>query len=51
MIDMEISHKKFNAIIREKQKDERMKENVRNVSGKQENVRLNSVNSRKIKSL
>ena len=32
LIDMEISHEEFNAIIREKQKYERMKENVRNVS-------------------
>ena len=48
MIDMEISHKKFNAIIREKQKDERMKENVRNAS---ENMRLNSVDSEKVPSL
>ena len=44
LIDMEISHKEFNAIIREKQKYKRMKENVRNVS---ENMRLNSVNSNK----
>ena len=44
LIDMEISHEEFNAIIREEQKYERMKENVRNVSEKQENVRLNSVN-------
>ena len=44
LIDMEISHEEFNAIIREKQKYERMKENVRNVNEKQENVRLNSVN-------
>ena len=51
LIDMEISHEEFNAIIREKQKYERMKENVRNVSEKQENMRLNSVNSRKIMSL
>ena len=29
LIDMEISHEEFNAIIREKQKIERMKENVR----------------------
>ena len=29
LIDMEISHEEFNAIIREKQKYERMKENVR----------------------
>ena len=36
LIGMEISHKEFNAIIREKQKYERMKENVRNISKKQE---------------
>ena len=56
LIDMEISHEGFNAIIREKQKYERMKENVKNVSErssaeKQENMRLNSVNSKKITSL
>ena len=32
LTDMEISHDKYNAIIREKQKYERMKKNVRNVS-------------------
>ena len=48
LIDMEISHQELNAIIREKQKYERMKEKVRNVS---ENMRLNSVNSKKIISL
>ena len=36
LIDMEISHEEFNAIIREKQKYERMKENERNASEKQE---------------
>ena len=41
---MEISHGEFNEIIRGKQKYERMKENVKNVSEKQENLRLNSVN-------
>ena len=51
LIDMEISHEEFNGIIRGKQKYERMKENLRNTSGKQENIRLNSVNSRKITSL
>ena len=45
-IDMEISHGEFNAIIREKQKYEEVNENVRNVS---ENMRLNSVNSKKQK--
>ena len=44
LIDMEINHEDFNATIREKQKYERMRENVKNVSEKQENMRLNSVN-------
>ena len=51
LIDMEISHGEFNAIIREKQKCEGMKENVTNNSEKQENMRLNSVNSTKKTSL
>ena len=45
LIDMDIIHKEFNAIIREKQKYDRMKENVENVCEKQQNMRLNSVNS------
>ena len=48
---MEKSHEKFNVIIREKQKYERMREIVGNVNEKQKNMRLNSVNSRKIMSL
>ena len=32
LVDMEISHERFNAINREKQKYERMKENVRSAS-------------------
>ena len=44
LIDMEISHEEFNAIIREKQKYQTIKENLTNPSGKQENMRLNSVN-------
>ena len=55
LIDMEISHEEFITILKEKDKYEKMKENVRNVSEKleekQENMRLNSVNSRKITSL
>ena len=56
LIDMEISHEEFNAIIKEKQKYQRMKENVRNVTErsstkKQEYRRLNSVDSRQITSL
>ena len=50
LIDMEISHEEFNAIIREKRKYVMMKENLRNASEKQENMRLNCVNSRKIAS-
>ena len=44
LIDMKTSHEEFNAIFKEKNKQEKMKENVRNVSQKQENMRLNSVN-------
>ena len=51
LIDIEISHEQFNAVIREKQKYQRMKENLRNASEKQENMRLNSVSSKKITSL
>ena len=51
LIDMEISHKEFIAIFKEKDNYEKMKENGRNVSEKleekTENIRLNSVNSRK----
>ena len=47
---MEISHKEFITILKERDKYERMKENERNVSEKleekQENIRLNSINSR-----
>ena len=45
LTDIEISHEEFNAVIREKIY-EKMEENVRNVSEKQENMRLNSVNSK-----
>ena len=56
LIDMESSHEEFNAIIREKEKYERRKGNMRNVSErsfaeKQENMRLNSMDARKITSL
>ena len=51
LIDMEISHEEFNTILKEKDKHEKMKENVRNITEKleekQENMRLNIVNSRK----
>ena len=48
--DMEISHEEFITILKEKDKYEKRKENVRNLSEnleeKAENMRLNSVNSR-----
>ena len=46
LIDMEINHEKFITILREKIKYKKMKENVKNKSERQENARLNSVNSR-----
>ena len=45
LVDMKISHEEFNTILKEK-KNEKMKENVRNLSEKQENTRLNSINSK-----
>ena len=52
LIDMEISHAEFITTLKEKDKYEKMKENLRNLSEKleqkQENMRLNSVNSRKM---
>ena len=51
LTDMEISHEEFIAIFKEKDKYEKMKENVWNASEKleekTENMRLNCVNSRK----
>ena len=43
---MEISHEELITILKEKDKYEKMKENLRNVIEKQENIRLNSFNSR-----
>ena len=40
LIDMEISHEKFIMIMKEKDKYEKIKENLKNVSEKQENMRL-----------
>ena len=47
LVDFEISHEDFVTILGEKNKYEKMKENVKNVSEKQDNTRLNSVNSKK----
>ena len=54
LIDMEISHDEFITIMKEKDKDERMKKNLTSVSErsfpeKQENMRLNSTNLRDLK--
>ena len=50
LIEMEISHEEFNTNLKGKDKYEKMKENLRNVSEnleeKQENTILNSANSR-----
>ena len=51
LIDMDINHEEFITILKEKDKYEKMKENVRNISKKlekekTENMRLNSVNPR-----
>ena len=46
LVEIEISHEELVMIFKEEDKYEKMKENVRNVSEKQENIRLNSVNSR-----
>ena len=50
LINMEVSHEEFITISKEKDKYEKMKENVRNVSEKleekSESMRLNNVHSR-----
>ena len=50
LTDLEISHEEFIPIFNEKDKHEKMKENVRNVSEKSKEInevmRLNSVNSK-----
>ena len=46
LIGMERSYEEFVAIFKEKYIYEKMKENLRNVSEKQENMRFNRVNSR-----
>ena len=46
LIDMEISHGQFVEILKEKDRYENMKENVRSENEKQEIMRLNSVKSK-----
>ena len=52
LIDMDISHEEVIIILKEKGRYQKMKENMTNLSEKlekkQENMRLNSVNSRKM---
>ena len=46
LVDMEKSHEELVVILNERDKYEKMKKKLKNVSEKQENLRLNSVNSR-----
>ena len=46
LIDMDISHEKFITSLKEKDKNEKMKKTLRNVNEKQENMKLNSANSK-----
>ena len=46
LVDNEIIHQEFITILNEKDEHQRMEENVRTVKQKQENMRLNSANSR-----
>ena len=41
MIDMEISHEEFVTILKGKDKYEKMKKKLQNLTKKQENIRLN----------
>ena len=43
LIDMEISHEEFITILKEKDKYEKMKENLKSENGKQEIMRLSSI--------
>ena len=51
LIDMEVIHKEFITILKEKDKYQKMKENLRNINEKleekQENMRVDSVNLKK----
>ena len=46
LIDMEISHKEFVTILKEKDKYEKMKDNLTSENEKQEIVRLSSIKSK-----
>ena len=49
LINLEISHEEFVMILKERDKYEKMKENFKNFSEKQKNMKLNGVNSRSSK--
>ena len=44
LVDMELSHEEFIMILNEKSKYEKLKENLKNVSEKEENMRLSNEN-------
>ena len=46
LIDMKISHEEFVAIVKEKDKQEKMKEDLRSENEKQEIMRLSSIKSK-----
>ena len=50
LVDLEITHEEFVTIVKEKEKYEKMRKNIRNINEKleekTENTRLNHVNSR-----
>ena len=46
LIDMEISHEEFVAIVKEKDEQEKMKEDLRSENEKQEIMRLSSIKSK-----
>ena len=46
LTDMEISHEEFIAVFKEKDKYEKMKENLRSENEKQEIMRLSSIKSK-----
>ena len=46
LVDMEISHEEFIVILKEKDKYEKMKENLRSENEKQEIMKLSSIKSK-----
>ena len=46
LIDIEINHEELVTILDERDKYEKMKENLKNLNEKQQNIKLNCVNSK-----